>query len=160
MNYDEYSTVPTDEDREKKTKKYWKPFLRQLFVASGIWTPYLSVGLCLGTPTVYIAQMRREVNSTEAVSPEMSSWISSAFGYASIPGVFLLAYLTTRIGRKRTFNLVSINMLVVATSYYLSSTPMHIIITEILQGIPHACSVSTSIIALVEYTSPENRGLI
>ncbi|XP_063835947.1 facilitated trehalose transporter Tret1-2 homolog [Ostrinia nubilalis] len=104
--------------------------------------------------------MRREANSTEAVSPEMSSWISSAFGYASIPGVFLLAYLTTRIGRKRTFNLVSINMLVVATSYYLSSTPMHIIITEILQGIPHACSVSTSIIALVEYTSPENRGLM
>ncbi|KAL0803302.1 hypothetical protein ABMA28_017212 [Loxostege sticticalis] len=157
----EYTKIENPEaglhERNNKSRKY---FLRQLFISSGLWTPFFSVGLCMGTPTVYVPQARREANSTDAVSAEMASWLSSAFGYAAIPAVFLLAYLTVRIGRKRTFNIVSLNMVLVATSYYLSTTPTHILITEILQGIPHACSVSTSIIALVEYTSPENRGLM
>ncbi|KAL0858400.1 hypothetical protein ABMA27_012281 [Loxostege sticticalis] len=157
-----YTEVPTNEEVSKgNTKKTsWKPFLRQLFISSGIWTPYFSVGLCLGTPTVFVPQYRRAANSTDAVSVEMASWLSSVFGYASIPAAIFLTCMTSYIGRKKTFILVSLTMCVVSIGYYLSQTPTHLLITEIVQGIPHAGSMTVSIIAMVEYTSPKYRGFM
>lgn len=77
-----------------------------------------------------------------------------------MPSVFFLAYLTTYIGRKKTFIFISLNMVAVAIGYSLTTTPTHMLITEIIQGIPHAGAISVSMIALVEYTSPQYRGLM
>ncbi|XP_063835940.1 facilitated trehalose transporter Tret1-like isoform X2 [Ostrinia nubilalis] len=161
---DEYKEVPTSEKDEilyaYEKKKSWKPLLRQLFIASGLWTPYFAVGLSLGTPTVYVPQARKQANSTDAVSVEMASWLSSLFGFSSLPFVFILAILMTRIGRKKSSLFVSISLVLISIGYYLTSSPVHLLITSVIQGVPNAATVSVSILSTVEYTSPKVRGVL
>lgn len=49
--------------------------LFQLLVISSAWISYFLSGICTGSPTVIIPQLRRESNSTSAVSDEMASWM-------------------------------------------------------------------------------------
>ncbi|XP_022826155.1 uncharacterized protein LOC111356129 [Spodoptera litura] len=79
MSENHYTGVKSvDEDVEGVTENIkisWTPFLRQLFVVGGVWTIYFVLGLCYGAPNVIIPQIRREANSTEAVSEDMASWL-------------------------------------------------------------------------------------
>ncbi|KAI5644586.1 sugar transporter domain-containing protein [Phthorimaea operculella] len=144
---------------EGPRKEYsYKPLLRQIIVCSGIWNSFFITGLCLGAPTVVIAQIRREANSTEVISDEMASWISSVYGYAALPW-FILPVISAKIGRKYPFYMISIIALVSYIVFYFSTTPIHILIAEILQAPQFACQITVSIIIVTEYTSPKYRGL-
>lgn len=55
--------------------------------------------------------------------------------------------------------LVCLNILVVFIALYHSSTPMQILVSEIMQGVNHAANVTISIVIVTEYTSPRYRGL-
>ncbi|KAL0858411.1 hypothetical protein ABMA27_012290 [Loxostege sticticalis] len=158
----EYKEVPTDAQEEKtyrfKKEHSWKPFLRQLFVSSVLWTHYFSVGISLGVPTVFVPQLRREANATDVVSDEMVSWLSSIFGYSTIPSVFLLAFLMPYIGRRGGCIIVSFSMIIVSIGYYLTTTAVHLINTDVFQGVANAGTFTFSILSLVEYTSPNYRG--
>ncbi|XP_060802268.1 facilitated trehalose transporter Tret1-like [Amyelois transitella] len=69
-----YEAVSCDgDDDSDKPGRDWKPFLRQMLVSSGMWTCYFTYGMFLGTPTVLVPYVRREANSTEAVSKNMAS---------------------------------------------------------------------------------------
>lgn len=77
-----------------------------------------------------------------------------------MPWCFILAYLTSCIGRKKTLIITSVNQIIVAVSLYLTVTPTHLLITEALHGLTHASSMTTCIIAIAEYVNPRNRGVM
>ncbi|CAG4966979.1 unnamed protein product [Parnassius apollo] len=67
-------TVFSRDDEKFSKDKKWKLFLKQLLVISAVWTSYFMYGLCLGSPTVFIPQIRKS-NSNDTISDEMASWL-------------------------------------------------------------------------------------
>ncbi|XP_049871154.1 facilitated trehalose transporter Tret1-like [Pectinophora gossypiella] len=117
------------------------------------------MGLSLGAPTVVIPQLRREANSTDAVSDEMVSWLSSIFAYAGIPWVLVIPVVSDRVGRKYPFLVVCICSLLSNIVFYCSSTSTHLLIAEVMQGPLFASQITIAIIIATEYTSPKYRGI-
>ncbi|XP_045774309.1 uncharacterized protein LOC123873500 isoform X14 [Maniola jurtina] len=57
------------------TQTSWKPLIRQMFVGSGVILNFLIYGLFFGATTVFVPQIRKQANSTEAISTETMSWL-------------------------------------------------------------------------------------
>lgn len=83
---------------------------------------------------------------------------ASTFCYSAIPWVLVLPSLARVIGRKKTIAFVSFTSIITYIVFCCSTTPLHLLITEILIGVHHATTTTTSIIVLTEYVSPEYRG--
>ncbi|CAH3995984.1 unnamed protein product [Pieris brassicae] len=149
---------PKYEANVDKTLTPRKIFIRQILVSSSVWSSFFMFGLCMGTPTIYISQTREEANSTDVISNEMSSWISSAYNYSAIPNLFIVAFLSRKFGRKKTFLFASLTSAVGFVTLYLSSNVTQVIISEILQGTLIASDGMICVMVLTEYTSPKYRG--
>ncbi|XP_068633106.1 facilitated trehalose transporter Tret1-1-like [Battus philenor] len=134
-------------------------FWRQALVSSGVWTMFFLTGMLVGAPTVFIPQIRREVNSTFEVDDETASWLYSVYGFGAIPWVLVVPTVSQYIGRRVPFILASINAMLVFIVLYFSTTTKQIIIAEIMQGYFQACDVTICIIILSEYTAPKYRGV-
>ncbi|VVC91957.1 unnamed protein product [Leptidea sinapis] len=68
--------VMDEESGPKDNRKMsWLPFLRQAYICSGETILHFCFGLYFGAPTVFIPQIRKEANKTEAISLEMESWL-------------------------------------------------------------------------------------
>ncbi|CAK1541254.1 unnamed protein product [Leptosia nina] len=146
-----------ENEREKKTSD--RIILgRQILISSSVWSSFFMFGLCMGTPTIYISQTRQEANSTEVLSNEMTSWISSAYNYSAIPNLFIVAILSRYIGRKKTFLFACLTSAVGFITLYLSTSVIQVIIGEIIQGTLIACDGMICVMVLTEYTSPRYRG--
>ncbi|KAJ0177830.1 hypothetical protein K1T71_006703 [Dendrolimus kikuchii] len=157
-----YDNIKADDSSERKrdnVKTSWKPFWRQLFVSSGVWSIYFVLGLGFGTPTVMIPQIRKEANSTEAVSDEMASWLSSVHGYSALPWVFIIPIFTKYVGRKIPFILVCINTLVGFIIFYCSVNTTYLLISAIMQGMLLASNMTLLVVIVTEYSSPRYRGV-
>lgn len=63
---------------EAKDNRYDFGIFFQLLVISILWSSYFVGGMSMGSPTVVIPQLRKEANSTEAVTSEMASWLSKS----------------------------------------------------------------------------------
>ncbi|CAH1635708.1 unnamed protein product [Spodoptera littoralis] len=163
MSGNHYTGVKSvDEEVEEVTENVkisWTPFLRQLFVVGGVWTIYFVLGLCYGAPNVIIPQIRRDVNSTEAVSEDMASWLSSIHGYAALPWILILPILSRRFGRKVPFVILCINTLIGYVVFYFSTSTIILLISEIMQGMLISSNMTLLILVVTEYTSPRYRGI-
>ncbi|XP_028027949.1 facilitated trehalose transporter Tret1-like [Bombyx mandarina] len=154
-----YKEVSTRENYGSIKKCSWMPFIKQFLVCSGVWTIYFTLGMATGAPTVFIPQLRKEANSTEAVSEEMESWLSSVIGYGGIPWVFLLPVFTEFIGRKIPFIILCVNSLVAYVVFYCSTNTTHILISEIMQGMAQTGAHTILPVIITEYTSVKYRGI-
>ncbi|CAH0595541.1 unnamed protein product [Chrysodeixis includens] len=137
----------------------WIYFLRQLFICSGIWSCLFFMGLCMGSPTIIIPQLRREVNSTDAVSKEMASWLSSAFSYSGVPWSIIIPISITTVGRKITQTIVCVFSFIGFIILYTSSSVYLILISEICQGALFASFLTILVIVITEYSSSQYRGM-
>ncbi|XP_026740739.1 facilitated trehalose transporter Tret1-like [Trichoplusia ni] len=144
---------------EDKRSLPWIYFFRQLFICSGIWSCLFFLGLCVGSPTIIIPQLRREANSTDAVSKEMASWLSSAFSYSGIPWSIIIPILIAAVGRRITQTIVCVCSLIGFIILYTSSSVYLILISEIFQGALFASFLTISVIVITEYTSSQYRGI-
>lgn len=84
---------------------------------------------------------------------------ASVHGFSALPWVFILPVLTQYAGRKLPFVLVCVNLLVGFIVFYCSTTAVHVLISELIQGLSFACNMTVSIIIVTEYTSPQYRGI-
>ncbi|KAI5639877.1 sugar transporter domain-containing protein [Phthorimaea operculella] len=144
---------------ENPKKKSSKPFIRQIIVCSSVWVSFFLGGLCFGAPTVVIPQLRKEAGSDDAVSQEMASWISSVYGFASVPWIIIIPLLSGRIGRKYPFLAVSIVCFTSSIYFYCSNSAEQILIAQILQSAIYGCTITISIAIVAEYASPNYRGM-
>ncbi|KAJ8724403.1 hypothetical protein PYW08_015877 [Mythimna loreyi] len=149
------------EECPKHAKFLWQPFLRQLYVCTVCTSIYFVLGLCFGAPTVLIPQLKKEANLTGKVTmtDDMASWLSSVLGYSSMPWVIILPILTQYIGRKIPFLIVTVLTIVSFIVFYCSTSALHILISQLLQGVTLASNMTVLIVIIVEYSSPRYRGV-
>ncbi|XP_072950007.1 facilitated trehalose transporter Tret1-like [Epargyreus clarus] len=141
-------------------KNTWKPVLRQCMICIGVWYIYLMQGLYLGVSTVLIAQVRREANSTAAISDEMSSWLSSMPVITALPMILILPWLCYRIGRKYTYFIVCLVSSICYIVFYFSTNLYHVLIGQIFLGASTAAVNTFTPVLISEYTSPKYRGIL
>ncbi|XP_069358474.1 facilitated trehalose transporter Tret1-like [Maniola hyperantus] len=114
----------------------------------------------MGATTVIVPQLRKEANSTDAVTPEMASWLSSMFAYSAIPWVFIAPMLAYRFGRKVCLILITINVIIGNIIFYCSTSFIELLISQTTQGMLLGSIVPISVMVLSEYTSPKYRGIL
>lgn len=149
-----------DTEGSKKDVQFSRqPFFRQLYICTVATSIYFVLGLCFGAPTVLIPQLTKELNATEPLTADMASWLSSILGYCSTPWVIILPILTRYIGRKIPFLIVTVMTFVSFAVFYWSTSPMHILISQIIQGITLASNMTVLICIITEYSSPRYRGV-
>ncbi|XP_063826986.1 facilitated trehalose transporter Tret1-like [Ostrinia nubilalis] len=134
--------------------------MKEVLVAFIIWISFLMTGLAMGTPTVAIPQLRLEANSSAVVSSEMSSWISSSIGYSGAICVFIMVPIAHYWGRKFTMIILSVTTLIASAVIYFSKTPMHLLISQLIFGLPIGAQTSVFLLILSEYSSPQYRGVL
>ncbi|KAL0832403.1 hypothetical protein ABMA28_001828 [Loxostege sticticalis] len=116
-------------------------------------------GLSYGASTVVVPQLRREANSTEAVSEAMASWITSVADFSATIWVIAVTLASHHIGRKKTWLVVAINSCIAYSLFYFSTNVMHIFISQLLLGLTLATQSSLSLMVITEYSSPQYRGV-
>ncbi|XP_069357603.1 facilitated trehalose transporter Tret1-2 homolog [Maniola hyperantus] len=141
-------------------KTSWTPLLRQMFVCSGVTLHFFIYGLFFGAPTVFVPQIRKQANSTEAVSVETVSWLLSISSYGSLPLVLIFPIIAERYGRKVPFIILWINTLVCVLLFYFSTSVNELLICGFLQGMFPAVQLTVAIMVFTEYTSPKYRGML
>ncbi|KOB78419.1 Sugar transporter, partial [Operophtera brumata] len=122
-----------------------------LIVCTGVWNCYFLIGLCMGTPTVMVPQLRA---ANVTISDETASWLR-----ISIPWIVLLSILTAAIGRKKTHIIVTVSCLISYSILYFSKTVNDIFVSNIFQGVISAAFLTTSVVILTEFTSTKYRGI-
>ncbi|XP_047025998.1 facilitated trehalose transporter Tret1-like [Helicoverpa zea] len=161
MDKCQYTEVPniTEKVVEIKKKTNWKPFFKQLIIASGVWTSVFLYGLCVGAPTMFIPQIRREANDTSVITDDMASWLSSAYSFSGFPFVIILSIITKFVGRKIPFIIAALDTLAAFIVLFCSTTITQLLISEIMQGLFSALNTTVTVMILTEYTSPKYRGI-
>ncbi|KAL0881576.1 hypothetical protein ABMA27_001407 [Loxostege sticticalis] len=140
-------------------KASWTYCFRQVLVASVLWTSYIIAGLNMGTPTVAIPQLRKEANSTAAVSDAVASWMTSTTGYSGSICIFIIVPIGHYLGRKFTIKIIFVSTLISYSIIYFCKTAMHIIISQMILGLTAAAQTSVFLLTLTEYSSPKYRGV-
>ncbi|KAL0881581.1 hypothetical protein ABMA27_001412 [Loxostege sticticalis] len=140
-------------------KSSWTYCFRQVLVVLVLWTSYILGGLNLGTPTVAIPQLRKEANSTAAVSDAVASWMTSTTGYSGSICIFIIVPIGHYLGRKFTMKIIFMSTLISSSIIYFSKTAMHIIISQVIFGLTAAAQASVFLLTLTEYSSPKYRGV-
>lgn len=77
-----------------------------------------------------------------------------------MPWVIILPILVRYIGRKIPFLIVTVLTLVSFIIFYCSTNAIHLLISEIIQGITLASNLTVLICIIVEYSSPRYRGVL
>ncbi|XP_050360170.1 facilitated trehalose transporter Tret1-like [Nymphalis io] len=154
-----YEEVRNDINCEEHPKVSIQSVLKQVFIASSVWMQYFMAGMCVGAPTVFIPQIRKETNSTTIIDDEMGSWLYSTSGFAMYPWIFILPFMTSRFGRKLPQLATSVCTTATFIILYFSQNPYHILISEVLQGFVYAGNITIRILITTEYTSIKFRGL-
>ncbi|XP_052740617.1 facilitated trehalose transporter Tret1-like [Bicyclus anynana] len=145
-------------DVDKHVKRIY--FSRQVFSCGAIVLNYLMYGMYMGAPTVIIPQLRREANSTDVVTPEMASWLSSISAYCGIPWAFILPMIAFRYGRKIILVAVTITVLIGNIIFYCSTSVIELLVSQAIQGILAASIMTITVMVMSEYTSPKYRGVL
>ncbi|XP_039749895.1 facilitated trehalose transporter Tret1-2 homolog [Pararge aegeria] len=131
----------------------------ELFSCSSVVLNFFIFGLFMGAPTVVIPQITKEANSTNVVTLELTSWLSSISAYCAVPWGFILPCLAHRFGRKILMVLVSLNVLIGNVFFYCSINVKELIISQAMQGMLVASVLTVTLMVMSEYTSPKYRGI-
>ncbi|XP_030026816.2 facilitated trehalose transporter Tret1 [Manduca sexta] len=158
-DYEEVKTHDPDESVIEIVKYRWPPFLRQMFVVSGVSSIYFVLGLGFGVPTVMIPHIRKEANSTYVMDEDMASWLSSVHGYSSLPWVFIIAICTRYFGRKLPFLIICLNTLICFIVFYYSVNTTQLLISAIMLGMLLASNMTLFVLIITEYSSPRYRAV-
>ncbi|XP_072946967.1 facilitated trehalose transporter Tret1-like [Epargyreus clarus] len=153
----EYQQVNTG-DQIYREKVPWKYFCRQILMTSAMWALYFNAGICVGAPTVLVPQLRNENNAT-VISDEMVTWLYSSFGFTAIPWVIIVPIFSTYAGRKLPYILSSVSTLATFLIFYFSTSLMHILISQLIQGFAHACNITITVLIVSEYVDSRYRGI-
>ncbi|XP_013170097.1 PREDICTED: facilitated trehalose transporter Tret1-like [Papilio xuthus] len=143
-------------------ERKWLPsklFWKQLFICVGVWNMLFMAGMCMGTPTVLIPQLRREANSTDAVDGETASWLYSVFGTCTLPWVVITLFFTQYFGRRWPVIISVSTIFLVFLFMSLSTNAKQILVAEIMEGCFFSCCLTVCVIILSEYTIPKYRGI-
>ncbi|XP_023952023.2 facilitated trehalose transporter Tret1 [Bicyclus anynana] len=145
-------------DFVQKENESIKSVLKQIFISSAVWAQFFMGGMCVGAPTVFIPQIRKEANST-VIDEEMGSWLFSTSGFAMYPWLIVLPLFTKRYGRKLPQIITALASMVIFIILYYSQNVIQILISEVLQGFLYAGNVTVRILIVTDYTSPKYRGI-
>ncbi|XP_050667312.1 facilitated trehalose transporter Tret1-like isoform X2 [Leptidea sinapis] len=137
----------------------WLPFLRQFYICSGETILHFCYGLYFGSPTVFIPQIRKEANTTEIITLQMESWLTSATAYASIPWTIILPIMAYYFGRRAPAFLLWTLVLIGTVIIFYSTTIIEILCGQIIVGILPGAISTISVMIFTEYTSPKYRGV-
>ncbi|CAH2240688.1 jg6643 [Pararge aegeria aegeria] len=121
-------------DDQNNKSVYWVYFFRQLFSCGGIILNFFIFGLYMGAHTVIIPQLRKEANSTDVVSPEMASWLSSISAYSAIPWAVILPMIAFRFGRKIPMIFITLNVIIGNIVFYFSTSIDQLILSQASLG--------------------------
>ncbi|XP_068633586.1 facilitated trehalose transporter Tret1-like [Battus philenor] len=135
------------------------PFWKQLLVCSSVWTMFFMTGMLVGAPTVFIPQIKAEINSTYKIEDETISWLYSVYGISAVPWVFIVPTISQIFGRRLLFIIAGFNTMLVFAVLFFSTTTKQILISEIMQGYFQSCNLSLCIIIVSEYAAPRYRGM-
>ncbi|CAG4969360.1 unnamed protein product [Colias eurytheme] len=113
----------------------------------------------IGSPTVIVPQLRREINDTTVFGEEMASWLYSVFGFAALPWVVIMPIFIRFFGCKITFIVIGVDILITYIIFCTSTNPLQILISEIVFGLAYAGNLIIGIYVISEYTSPKYRGM-
>ncbi|XP_039762982.1 facilitated trehalose transporter Tret1-like [Pararge aegeria] len=146
-------------DFVQKENESMKSVLKQILISSAVWAQFFMGGMCVGAPTVFIPQIRKEANNTAVIDEEMGSWLFSTSGFAMYPWLIILPLFTKRYGRKLPQIITSLASMAIFIILYYSQSVIHILISEVLQGFLYAGNVTVRILVVTDYTSPKYRGI-
>ncbi|CAH2240692.1 jg6645 [Pararge aegeria aegeria] len=148
-----------EEDSKKNDPTRRLFFLRQLFVSSTLTSGFLIYGMYMGAMTVMIPQIRREANSTEAITADQASWLCSLPGYSGLPWGIVLPFIAYRFGRKISLIMLSVSILISNIIFYRSTTLTELMISQAMTGMLECSTNTLTIMVITEYTSPRYRGV-
>lgn len=143
------------EQRQDKTK--WIPFLRQMFVVTGIACYMTGTGANIAFPGVLLQQLR-EPDSAIKLTTEHESWIASVLGLALMTGIAASPIFLERLGRKMTNQLSTLPSLTGWALLMIAKTPEMLLISRFLQGLGMGLQASAAPVSIAEYSSPVHRG--
>ncbi|XP_045774306.1 facilitated trehalose transporter Tret1-2 homolog isoform X12 [Maniola jurtina] len=109
--------------------------------------------------TVFVPQIRKQANSTEAISTETMSWLLSSPSYGGLPWALIIPIIAKRYGRKVPFIILWIVTIVCVLLFYFSTSVTELLISGFLQGMNPSIQFTVAIMVLTEYTSPKYRGI-
>lgn len=158
MDSCEYQEIACNTAPNEDRKQAIKYVLKQTLIATVSWTHNFLAGLCVGSTTVIIPQLRKEENSKIVIDDEMGSWLYSTGGFAMYPWIFILPLFTKRYGRKTSQIVTSVVSLIIFITLYFSTNPYHILISEVFQGFLWGGNMTIRILILAEYVSIKYRG--
>ncbi|XP_045774301.1 facilitated trehalose transporter Tret1-like isoform X7 [Maniola jurtina] len=141
------------------TQTSWKPLIRQMFVGSGVILNFLIYGLFFGATTVFVPQIRKQANSTEAISTETMSWLLSSPSYGALPWTLILPIIAERYGRKVPYIILWIVTFGCVLLFYFSTSVTELLISGFLFGMNAAIILTVAVMVLTEYMSPNYRGI-
>ncbi|XP_039749893.1 sugar transporter ERD6-like 9 [Pararge aegeria] len=147
-------------DDQSNKSVNWIYFFRQLFSCGGIVLNFFIFGLYMGAHTVIIPQLRKEANSTDVVSPEMASWLSSISAYSAIPWAVILPIIAFRFGRKIPMILITLNVIIGNIVFYCSTSINQLILSQASLGMFVSSIMTITVMVVSEYTAPKYRGII
>ncbi|XP_045487976.1 facilitated trehalose transporter Tret1-like [Pieris rapae] len=146
------------ENNKRDLNAQWIFLARQVLVSSGVWVHFFMFGLCMGTPTIYISQIRRDANSTDVITEEMSSWLSSTPMYSSVPNLFVVVAVSAYYGPTKAFLTICITSVLGFLIMYFSTSVIGVLAGEVVIGALIASDCVVCIRVLTEYISPQYRG--
>lgn len=79
--------------------------------------------------------------------------------YVGVPWVVILPIIIRVYGRRIPFIIVSVNAFIGSLVFYFSETVIHIITSEVIQGVVAAAYLTLTIVIITEYASPKYRGV-
>ncbi|XP_052739859.1 facilitated trehalose transporter Tret1 isoform X2 [Bicyclus anynana] len=133
--------------------------VNKMFICSGVTSYFFIYGLFFGAPTVYVPQIRKEANSTDAINMETMSWLFSISSYGSLPWAIICPIIAERYGRKVPYMILWVNTMVSVSLFYFSKSVTELFISGFLQGMLQTIQIGVSIMVLTEYVSPKYRGI-
>ncbi|CAH3996009.1 unnamed protein product [Pieris brassicae] len=145
-------------NNKRELNQPWIFLSRQVLVSSGVWAHFFMFGLCMGTPTIYISQIRRDANSTDVITEEMSSWLSSTPMYSSVPNLFVVVAVSAYYGPTKAFLTICITSALGFLIMYFSTSVIGVLAGEMVLGALIASDGVVCLRVLTEYISPRYRG--
>ncbi|XP_026759817.2 facilitated trehalose transporter Tret1-like [Galleria mellonella] len=160
MNNCDYEVINANEGEDAGNNKLSrKPLFRQLLVCSGIWTTYFYAGLSMGAPTVFIPQIRQNMESFGSINTEMATWLTSILGFGSAIWVPILSISSNYLGRRTPYRVICVLCFIASILLYYSRTIMHILISELIASTSFSAQITLLLLIFSEYTSPQYRGV-
>ncbi|CAK1601497.1 unnamed protein product [Parnassius mnemosyne] len=137
--------------------KWITPFVKQLFVTTGVTLNMAGHGVANGFAAILLPQLRKQ-DSVIPINDTSGSWIAAVAGFALVGGNFIIPFIMGKYGR-RIANMASLVPMILGwICIALASNVTMLIVARLLQGLSMGMGTTLGPVLIGEYTSPKNRG--